>query len=330
MSVRWFLGIFWTISVVGNSVAATMDIVPARENDSALGTIIAVYGDILPGDGLKFQNAAKDAGAKATVLFDSNGGSLAEGIEIGREIRKLGYNTTVVQTCASACALAWLAGTNRYVAESARIGFHVAFVNGVERRESGMANAIVGLYLGELGFGQNVVEYVTSAAPDEMQWLNARDASLLGIRAEVFSADPPAQPAATVSTASPNEEAAARDFVISLVDTHTRSNSVALSAVLIYYADEVTYFGKTLDIAAIVADKNGYFERWPSRSTHINPETLRVECADNVCLVSGTYDWSVASAKRNKSAAGKATFSYGLKMRPEIKVFMESGEVIRK
>jgi hypothetical protein len=112
MSVRWFLGILWAISFVGNSVAATMEIVPARENDSALGNIITVYGDVLPGDGLKFQNAAKDAGAKATVLFDSNGGSLAEGIEIGRQIRKLSYNTTVVRTCASACALAWLAGAN--------------------------------------------------------------------------------------------------------------------------------------------------------------------------------------------------------------------------
>jgi hypothetical protein len=84
MSVRWFLGIFWTISFVGNSVAATMEIVPARANDSALGNIITVYGDILPGDGLKFQNAAKDAGAKATVLFDSNGGSLAEGVWVSQ------------------------------------------------------------------------------------------------------------------------------------------------------------------------------------------------------------------------------------------------------
>lgn len=44
-----------------------------------------------------------------------------------------------------------------------------------------MGNALVGLYLGGLGLGPNVVKYVTSAPPDGMQWLSFRDAELLGI-----------------------------------------------------------------------------------------------------------------------------------------------------
>ncbi|UDL87755.1 hypothetical protein LGH82_21600 [Mesorhizobium sp. PAMC28654] len=49
------------------------------------------------------------------------------------------------------------------------------------KTESGLGNALVGLYLGELGMGENVVRYVASAPPENMQWLSFRDASLLGI-----------------------------------------------------------------------------------------------------------------------------------------------------
>ncbi|BCH22094.1 hypothetical protein MesoLjLb_18790 [Mesorhizobium sp. L-8-3] len=50
-----------------------------------------------------------------------------------------------------------------------------------------MANAVVGLFLGELGFGQNVVIYATSAPPEGMQWLSLRDAALLGIDVTALS-----------------------------------------------------------------------------------------------------------------------------------------------
>lgn len=67
------------------------------------------------------------------------------------------------------------------VSEEAHIGFHVAYVDAAVPLESGMGNAIVGLYLGELCLGQNVVIYATSAVPNDMQWLSFRGAALLGI-----------------------------------------------------------------------------------------------------------------------------------------------------
>ena len=85
--------------------AAEIQIFSSESDRSDLGTIISVEGDLLPGDSLRFQNIAKQVGNKGTVLLSSNGGSLISGIEIGREIRRLGYQTAVVDTCASACAL---------------------------------------------------------------------------------------------------------------------------------------------------------------------------------------------------------------------------------
>ncbi len=57
--------------------------------------------------------------------LESDGGNLDAGIEIGRAIWFREAATVVEEgTCASACALAWLAGRPRYMAPKARIGFH--------------------------------------------------------------------------------------------------------------------------------------------------------------------------------------------------------------
>lgn len=142
--------------------------------------VIRVEGPLLNGDAFRFKDAARGI-KSAAVLLNSLGGDLEAGIEIGRTINRAGYDTIVEETCASACALAWLAGQRRFALEEAHIGFHVAYKGAAVPLESGMGNAVVGLYLGELGLGQNVVIYVTSAAPDDMQWLSFRDAALLGI-----------------------------------------------------------------------------------------------------------------------------------------------------
>lgn len=143
-------------------------------------TVITIEGPLLSEDAFRFKDVARGIQGVA-VLLNSPGGNLEAGIEIGRAISRAGYDTIVQDICASACALAWLAGQRRFAVEEAHIGFHVAYKGAAVPLESGMGNAVVGLYLGELGLGQNVVIYVTSAAPDDMQWLSFRDAALLGI-----------------------------------------------------------------------------------------------------------------------------------------------------
>lgn len=117
----------------------------------------------------------------------------------------------------------------------------------------------------------------------------------------------------------------ATDYVNLLI----RSNSdgrTALSVADDAYADYVDYFGKTKSHREVLADKKRYYDRWPIRTSEVKDYTVRVFCENNKCAVTGEYDWFVSSPKRNKRAAGTATFYYVLDMQNGIKVISEGGK----
>jgi hypothetical protein len=116
--------------------------------------VITLRGDIVSGDDEKFRTIAL-ANPRAVVELDSDGGSLRTALEIGRIIR-LGEFDTVVgndQSCASACALIWLAGAHRTMVVGGRIGFHASYVDlDGSLIQTGMGNALVGHYLSQLAW----------------------------------------------------------------------------------------------------------------------------------------------------------------------------------
>lgn len=61
---------------------------------------------------------------KAVVALQSDGGSIIAAIEIGKAIRLKQYSTLVPSDlyCASACALIWLAGNERFMDATSRVG----------------------------------------------------------------------------------------------------------------------------------------------------------------------------------------------------------------
>jgi hypothetical protein len=134
-----------------------------RPNYGSGMTIVAVSGDLEASDGTQFKSKTS-ALSRAVVLLQSDGGSVLAGIEIGEAIRLKGFQTLVVGRCASACALAWLGGTQRFMKAGAQIGFHAAY-DADSRRESGVANAIVGAYLNRIGLPYSAVIYITMATP---------------------------------------------------------------------------------------------------------------------------------------------------------------------
>jgi hypothetical protein len=66
-----------------------------------------------------------------TVRFDSPGGHVQPAMQIAAMIRSRGLDTYVPRSCASACTLAFLAGKSRFLAPTARLGFHQAHAPGV-------------------------------------------------------------------------------------------------------------------------------------------------------------------------------------------------------
>ncbi|MEM0898474.1 MAG: hypothetical protein AAGI92_00805 [Pseudomonadota bacterium] len=142
------------------------------------------------------------------VMFDSPGGNLVAGIEIGKAIRLLNLETIVVDgaVCASACGLAWLGGVNRYLTEGAQVGFHAAFIvdDAGEAREVGSGNALVGAYVSQLGLSNSAILYVTSQGPSEMEWVSPDEAERFGLGRFLRTAGPaPGQNPAVAKPSAP-------------------------------------------------------------------------------------------------------------------------------
>ena len=102
--------------------AANISLAPL-DNDPA-HAIVLVEGQLLPGDENVFRSHVGRL-TKAIVGFSSDGGNLLAGIAIGKIIRLKSFATGVLdgKRCASACALAWLGGSPRFMGRDAYIGF---------------------------------------------------------------------------------------------------------------------------------------------------------------------------------------------------------------
>lgn len=148
-----------------------------------LPTVIILEGEIQSGDEKKFREISLKL-PKATVILNSEGGSLSPALEIGRLIRVAGYETIVLDrhTCASACALIWLAGYPREVIGQGQVGFHAAYRdNQGKLEEVGAANALIGSYLTSLGLPTRAVLFATTAPPDRILWLTDPEGKFSGI-----------------------------------------------------------------------------------------------------------------------------------------------------
>jgi hypothetical protein len=148
------------------------------------GAVIAVVGDLEAGDDKKFVDLALGT-QTALVVFESPGGNLIAGIEIGKAVHLKGFGTLVPDgvQCASACALAWPGGRVRFMGETGRVGFHAAYTSSDGRASvSSSGNALVGAYLNQLGLPEPAILYIAGAPPDDMQWLSFADALRFGMR----------------------------------------------------------------------------------------------------------------------------------------------------
>jgi hypothetical protein len=150
--------------------------------------LVVVSGELQAGDAHRFRSLTSEL-STAAVILEGPGGALREGLMIGRNISSLGFATGVAPNtvCASACALAWVAGSPRYMAPTSLIGFHAAWEdNGGQAVPSGVGNALVGAYLAEMGVEEKGIIFATSAGPDGVLWLDIFSAKNVGIEVRVL------------------------------------------------------------------------------------------------------------------------------------------------
>jgi hypothetical protein len=329
---------------------------------------ITISGEMVLADGEAFSKAAATVG-QAVVVFSSPGGSLFAGLQIGQLIQLHHFATAVLQGdyCASACAFAWLAGAPRMIEDGGQVGFHAAYVEqGSAKVESGVGNALVGAYLNTLGMSADTIIYMEMAQPDQITWLTQADAQRLGLDVKFFAPPPDGSPAEETSptppamTANPpatpdprmasillpeltaplpppsvavSVETRARSFINTYFAQWSEANAQALGYFDSTYAAHVIFYGSTIDHDALMASKQRFAARWPSRIYNARADTLAIFCNDAslICTVSGIVDWDCKSPARDKTSAGSANFRITVALNgPAPIILAESGSVISR
>jgi hypothetical protein len=141
------------------------------------------------------------------IGFNSVGGSLYGGIQLGRLIRSLDMNTSIFDqpadecswnqildptkhcpvpeaVCFSSCAYAFLGGVNRVMADYAMLGFHQFKSRNMLRVDEGrtqMIQAQIGVYTREMGVTSAVVDFASSIAPQQIGIIKQNEARRIGI-----------------------------------------------------------------------------------------------------------------------------------------------------
>jgi hypothetical protein len=305
------------------------------------GHVIFVEGRLTPVDGTRFADAVERV-ERGLVVLASDGGSLAAGLQMGNEIRAKRLNTLVQDgtRCASACAIAWLAGTRRLMGLDSHIGFHAAYLDQQgETTESAPANALIGGYLKMMGLSDEALVYITKAGPKSMTWLTLQDAKQKGIEVFVVPGNnqnkpniPEEKPAEGFGSAS--SEATVVEFTKSYFSHWSDSNSATLEFFNRLYEEKVNYGGMMMDKERILQLKRGYLARWPERIYTVQPISLRSQCDrdSGTCEVTGRVDFDCRNSLQKRHRAGVSMFKMQLStLAPGlIHIIGEWGLVIRE
>ncbi len=128
-----------------NSYSSPMEFKLVGNGGNCIGCEwISAEGEIVNDTPDKLEMFLKNYGSKPRIVFNSGGGDLMAGLEMGKVLRKYNshvsigdtvedtsvsssyrkYHTTKEGYCLSSCAYAFLGGTERIVGSSNRLGFH--------------------------------------------------------------------------------------------------------------------------------------------------------------------------------------------------------------
>src|SRR6266853_5597138 len=121
LDIRLFLA---GLLATNTAFAASIEVSPSRDGPA----IVVIQGPLVLNDVEDFRTKIMTL-PNAVVALQSDGGSLVAGIRIGTLIRMRNFPTLVPNgsRCASACAIAWLGGTRRFLGERSQVGFHAAY-----------------------------------------------------------------------------------------------------------------------------------------------------------------------------------------------------------
>jgi hypothetical protein len=132
----------------------------------------------------------------ALIIFNSTGGSLAEGLRLGEYIRENGFSTAVGTpdgngdrefegVCASSCVYAFAGGTSRFFyGKKEKLGLHQFYKDGNNEADLGDAQMLSSMlisYLQRMGVDYRAFVVASSVPGDSIYWLTPKEASELNL-----------------------------------------------------------------------------------------------------------------------------------------------------
>lgn len=204
--IAYMFGIILTWCLAPTSAAAEEPMTFFMKTDEnsrffvlANGGVFDIYatGKITEGTSDRLLQFVKTNNVEAAKIhFNSPGGSLSEGIKLGRVIRSLNFFTTIgvynpnysegadrLAICASACAYAYAGGISRFLDDTTgRLGVHQFYSPGntaVSSEDVQQVSGLIVAYLNEMGVDAKAFTLSTVADRDGMFWLDPETALAL-------------------------------------------------------------------------------------------------------------------------------------------------------
>lgn len=172
---------------------------PCTGNAALCGPMLLASGEVDDGAPERLKKLLQGMNASPRVVFDSPGGNLVAGIELGEVIRRFGLNTAlgtqyseetpagmvVIASdigCYSACAYAFMGGVSRFVLDGAKFGVH-QFYGAREDHQAvtQVAVAVLSQYMKRMGVDRDLLDIASLTSSDEMTEISKADAVLYNL-----------------------------------------------------------------------------------------------------------------------------------------------------
>lgn len=169
------------VFVAGPQIAGTYEIVtgdaavgPHEFNVLADGQMLEFSGGITFGVAKEFESLLDKTTGVTTVRLNSIGGRIREAQRMSDLVKARGLATYVVEECLSACTIVFLGGKERFLLDTASLGFHQPTFRGMTTGERNLAIAEEEVRLRAFGLSRSFAERANTATPDDM-WYPEQD-----------------------------------------------------------------------------------------------------------------------------------------------------------
>jgi hypothetical protein len=165
------------------------------------GTMLDFSGGISFGTAKEFQTMLDAMDNVSTVRINSIGGRIAEAQKISDMIRARGLSTYVTNECVSACTIVFLGGKQRFLYETAKLGFHQSYFPGQTESDKRLGIAREEARLEQFGLSHAFAEHANASSPSGMWY--PEQSELLREHVVTKIVQPPPKPAAPATPAWP-------------------------------------------------------------------------------------------------------------------------------